>query len=79
MPTCCWSPDPSPATWHATPDPKWVVAVGDCAIDGGVFKGSPAILGGIDATIPVDLIIRGCPPSPEALLAGLCDLIAAHA
>ena len=66
-------------TWHATPDPKWVVAVGDCAIDGGVFKGSPAILGGIDATIPVDLIIRGCPPSPEALLAGLCDLIAAHA
>lgn len=66
-------------TWQATPDPKWVVAVGDCGIDGGVFKGSPAILGGIDAAIPVDLIIRGCPPSPEALLAGLCDLIAAHA
>jgi Ni,Fe-hydrogenase III small subunit len=65
-------------TWQATPDPKWVVAVGDCAIDGGVFKGSPAILGGIDAALTVDLVIRGCPPTPEALLAGLCDLISAN-
>jgi Ni,Fe-hydrogenase III small subunit len=43
-----------------------------------VFKGSPAILGGIDAAIPVDLIIRGCPPTPSALLSGLCALLEAH-
>jgi Ni,Fe-hydrogenase III small subunit len=66
-------------TWQATPDPKWVVAIGDCAIDGGVFKGSPAILGGIDAALPVDLVIRGCPPSPATILAGLCALVEAHA
>ena len=65
-------------TWQATPDPKWVVAVGDCAIDGGVFKGSPAISGGIDAAIPVDLVIRGCPPTPAAMLAGLCALVEAN-
>src|ERR1700716_1402952 len=46
-------------TWAATPDPKWVVAIGDCAIDGGVFKGSYAIDGGIDTAVPVDLTIRG--------------------
>lgn len=66
-------------TWQATPDPKWVVAIGDCAIDGGVFRGSPAILGGIDAALPVDLVVRGCPPSPSAILAGLCTLVEAHA
>ena len=66
-------------TWQATPDPKWVVAIGDCAIDGGVFKGSPAIVGGIDAALPVDLVIRGCPPHPEAILSGLCALIEAQA
>lgn len=66
-------------TWQATPDPKWVVAIGDCAIDGGVFKGSPAIIGGIDAALPVDLVIRGCPPSPETILCGLCALIEAQA
>jgi Ni,Fe-hydrogenase III small subunit len=66
-------------TWQATPDPKWVVALGDCAIDGGVFKGSYAISGGIDAALPVDLVIRGCPPSPAAILEGLCALIEANA
>jgi Ni,Fe-hydrogenase III small subunit len=66
-------------TWQATPDPKWVVALGDCAIDGGVFKGSYAISGGIDAALPVDLVIRGCPPTPAAILEGLCTLIEAHA
>ena len=65
-------------TWAATPDPKWVVAVGDCAIDGGVFKGSYAIAGGIDAAVPVDLVIRGCPPSPAALLDGLRCLVEAN-
>ncbi|HEX3347108.1 MAG TPA: NADH-quinone oxidoreductase subunit NuoB [Acetobacteraceae bacterium] len=66
-------------TWAVTPDPKWVVAVGDCAIDGGVFKGSYAIAGGVDATIPVDLVIRGCPPTPAQLLDGLRALVEANA
>ena len=66
-------------TWNATPDPKYVVAVGDCAIDGGVFKGSYAITGGVDSAVPVDLVIRGCPPSPAALLDGLRALIEANA
>ncbi len=66
-------------TWQATPDPKWVVALGDCAIDGGVFKGSYALTGGIDQALPVDLVIRGCPPTPTAILEGLCTLIEANA
>ncbi len=65
--------------WDAVPDPKWVVAVGDCAIDGGVFKGSYAIAGGIDAVLPVDLTIRGCPPTPAQMLDGLRSLLEAHA
>ncbi len=66
-------------TWNATPDPKWVVGVGDCAIDGGVFKGSYAIAGGVDAALPVDLVIRGCPPTPAQLLDGLRALLEANA
>src|SRR5438093_11215125 len=62
-------------TYQATPDPKWVVAVGDCARDGGVFAGSPACVGGVSAVLPVDLHIRGCPPSPIALLKGLLGLL----
>jgi Ni,Fe-hydrogenase III small subunit len=61
-------------TWHATPDPKWVVAVGDCGADGGIFAASPSIVGGVAAVVPVDLVIRGCPPSPVHLLAGLLSL-----
>jgi Ni,Fe-hydrogenase III small subunit len=64
-------------TNRATPDPKWVVAVGDCARDGGVFGGSDAVVGGVSAVVPVDLHIRGCPPSPRQLLAGLLALLAA--
>ena len=63
-------------TWRATPDPKWVVAVGDCAVDGGLFAGSYACAGGIAAAVPVDLHIRGCPPSPTQLLKGLLALLA---
>ncbi len=59
---------------RATPDPKWVVAVGDCARDGGVFAGSPACVGGVASVVPVDLVIRGCPPTPLALLRGLLTL-----
>jgi Ni,Fe-hydrogenase III small subunit len=67
------------ATWYATPDPKWVVAVGDCAVDGGVFKGCYAVHEGISAALPVDLTISGCPPSPARLLAGLRALLEVHA
>ena len=52
-------------TYRATPDPKWVVAVGDCALDGGIFAGSYAVVGGVSNVVPVDLHIRGCPPSPN--------------
>jgi Ni,Fe-hydrogenase III small subunit len=62
-------------TYRATPDPKWVVAVGDCAVDGGVFAGSYAVAGGVDAVVPVDLHIRGCPPTPLQLLQGLLALL----
>ncbi len=62
-------------TWTATPDPKWVVAVGACGLDGGVFRGGTGVVGGIDAVIPVDLHIPGCPPSPTRLLQGLLALL----
>jgi Ni,Fe-hydrogenase III small subunit len=62
-------------TYRATPDPKWVVAVGDCAVDGGLFSGSYAVIGGVANVVPVDLHIRGCPPSPTALLKGLIALL----
>ena len=62
-------------TWRATPDPKWVVASGDCARDGGVFAASPACVGGVAKVLPVDLHIPGCPPTPLALLKGLLALL----
>ena len=62
-------------TYNATPDPKWVVAVGDCAADGGVFAGSYAVEGGVKDVVPVDLTIPGCPPNPRQLLAGLLALL----
>jgi len=62
-------------TYDATPGPKWVVAVGDCAKNGGCFAGSYAVVGGVGDVIPVDLHIPGCPPPPTAILAGLVALI----
>jgi Ni,Fe-hydrogenase III small subunit len=62
-------------TYNATPDPKWVVAVGRCALDGGVFAGSYAVTGGVGAVVPVDLHIAGCPPTPLQLLQGLLALL----
>jgi Ni,Fe-hydrogenase III small subunit len=62
-------------TYAATPDPKWVVAVGDCGCGCGVFEGSYAVLGGVDKVLPVDLHIPGCPPRPAALLQGLIALM----
>ena len=66
-------------TYAATPDPKWVVAVGDCAVDGGIFSGSYAVVGGVAGVVPVDLHIRGCPPRPEQLLKGLLALLETQA
>jgi len=62
-------------TYQATPSPKWVVAVGDCARDGGCFAGSYAVVGGVSAVIPVDLHIPGCPPCPIEMLKGLLALL----
>ena len=62
-------------TYNAAPDPKWVVAVGDCAVCGGVFKDSYACVGAVADVLPVDLQISGCPPKPIALLSGLLKLI----
>jgi Ni,Fe-hydrogenase III small subunit len=63
-------------TYAATPDPKWVVAVGDCAAGCGVFEGSYAVVGdGVASVVPVDLTIKGCPPQPIDLLKGLLALM----
>jgi Ni,Fe-hydrogenase III small subunit len=62
-------------TYAATPAPKWVVAVGDCASGCGVFEGSYAVVGAVDKVIPVDLHIKGCPPRPIDLLKGLIALM----
>jgi Ni,Fe-hydrogenase III small subunit len=63
-------------TYAATPAPKWVVAVGGCARDGGCFAGSYAVVGGVAEVVPVDLHIPGCPPRPIEILRGLLALIA---
>ena len=65
-------------TYAAVPAPKWVVAVGDCACSGGLFGESYASLGGVEAVLPVDLRIQGCPPRPVALLQGLLALLEAR-
>jgi len=62
----------------AMPDPVLVVALGDCAVDGGVFKGSPAVLGGAEEILPVDLLIPGCAPEPARIIEGLIALIEAN-
>ncbi|MFA5221042.1 MAG: NADH-quinone oxidoreductase subunit B family protein [Methanoregula sp.] len=62
-------------TYDAMPSPKFVVAVGDDACDGGIFKGTYAVLGGADKLFPVDIKIPGNPPTPTAILAGLLALM----
>jgi Ni,Fe-hydrogenase III small subunit len=61
-------------TYNATPDPKIIVAVGDGAIDGGIFKDSYAIVGGVDKVIPVHFYIPGNPPTPTAILRALLEI-----
>jgi Ni,Fe-hydrogenase III small subunit len=62
-------------TYAATPSPKWVVALGDCAANCGVFAGSYAVAGAVRDIIPVDLHIAGCPPPPLEILKGLLALV----
>jgi len=66
-------------TYTATPSPKWVVACGACAADGGAFAGSYAVANGVAKILPVDLVIPGCPPSPAALMKGLLALMSGSA
>jgi Ni,Fe-hydrogenase III small subunit len=58
-------------TWEATPDPKLVVAVGDCARTCGPFRGSYAVAGSVEQIIPVDAFVDGCPPEPTDILRGI--------
>jgi len=66
-------------TYDATPEPKLVVAVGDCGCSGGIFGESYASLGRVANVIPVDIQIPGCPPTPTALLTGILTAISARA
>ena len=62
-------------TYIATPEPRLVVACGDCGLDGGIYKGSYAVTNGVSAVIPVDCYISGCPPSPLQIIEGLIALL----
>jgi Ni,Fe-hydrogenase III small subunit len=64
-------------TYDATPEPKLVVAIGDCACDGGIFGESYATCGKISNVIPVDVVVSGCPPTPAAILQGILTAISA--
>ncbi len=65
-------------TFDATPDPKLVVAIGDCGCDGGIFGESYASCGKISNVIPVDVAVSGCPPTPTAILQGILTAITAQ-
>jgi Ni,Fe-hydrogenase III small subunit len=64
-------------TWLATPAPKLLIACGDCAKDGGIYKGSYAVTDGVENVLPVDSFIPGCPPCPAEILAGIMKTIEA--
>ncbi len=62
-------------TYLATPEPRLVIACGDCAVNGGVYEGSYAVAGGLANLMPVDCSLPGCPPSPTAIAAGILRLL----
>jgi Ni,Fe-hydrogenase III small subunit len=66
-------------TYDATPDPKLVVAVGDCGATGGIFGCSYASAGAVENVIPVNVAVPGCPPSPNRILAGILTAITPRA
>ncbi len=61
--------------YEQMPNPKYVIAVGACACDGGVFRGSYSVFEGVDKVIPVDIYVPGCPPRPEAILDAIVSLV----
>ncbi len=61
--------------YEQMPSPKYVIAVGACAISGGVFHNSYSVLAGADKVVPVDMYVPGCPPRPEAILQGIVKLL----
>jgi NADH-quinone oxidoreductase subunit B len=63
-----------PDLYNRMAEPRWVMAVGSCAVAGGVWKGGYAVLGGVDGLVPVDVYVPGCPPTAEAVLLGLVKL-----
>ncbi len=63
-----------PDLFNRMAEPRWVIAVGSCAVAGGVFRGGYAVLGGVDDAVPVDIYVPGCPPTAEAVLLGLVKL-----
>jgi Ni,Fe-hydrogenase III small subunit len=65
-------------TYDATPEPKLVVAIGDCGRDGGIFGESYASCGGVASVIPVDVLVPGCPPPPAAIIQGILTAISAR-
>jgi Ni,Fe-hydrogenase III small subunit len=67
--------EPLRRTYDATPDPKIVIAIGDCAIDCGVFKDSYAVVGSVDQVIPVNVFVPGCPPEPSDILRGILQAL----
>ncbi len=63
--------EPLRATYAAMPEPRWVMAVGTCAVSGGIAGGAPACGNGLDGVLPVDVFLPGCPPNPAAIIAAL--------
>src|SRR5207244_10832060 len=70
--------DPLKRTYDATPDPKLVIAVGDCSRDCGIFAGAYGVVGPVSAVIPVDVVVPGCRPTPGAILSGILQALAAR-
>ncbi|HKV37710.1 MAG TPA: NADH-quinone oxidoreductase subunit NuoB [Blastocatellia bacterium] len=67
--------DPLRRTFDATPEPKIVIAVGDCARDCGVFAGGYGVFGPVSAVVPVDVVVAGCPPTPAQIIAGILNAL----
>lgn len=62
-------------TWRAVPEHKWLIAMGDCAINGGEFAGSYAVMDGVDSILKADVTIAGCPPTPKIILNAILTLL----
>ena len=71
--------DPLRRSYEATPSPKIVVAIGDCAHDCGIFAGAYGVVGPVSAILPVDSVVHGCPPEPRAILLGILAALEKHA